>query len=93
MLPSPIKFICGLTLRICCPNTLSFNEIHSEYIYLYTYILCIMPTRLNQLHAHKKMGEIRTNAMCISYALDQYGIHVALLIHFVFASLFSIINL
>ena len=32
MLPWAIKFICGLTLRICCPNTLSFNEIRPEYI-------------------------------------------------------------
>ena len=32
MLPRAIKFICGLTLRICCPNTLSFNEIRPEYI-------------------------------------------------------------
>ena len=32
MLPGAIKFICGLTLRIWCPNTLSFNEIRPEYI-------------------------------------------------------------
>ena len=32
MLLSAIKFICGLTLRIRCRNTLSFNEIRPEYI-------------------------------------------------------------
>ena len=32
MLPWAIEFICGLTLRICSPNTLYFDEIRPEYI-------------------------------------------------------------